>query len=479
MVFSSPTFLFLFLPLVLGTYFLVPVSLRNVLLLSASLFFYAWGEAFYVLIMLASIAVNYIFGVWIDRFQDEGLRKLLIVIVLIANLLGLAFFKYANFLVDNLNNVLSIFGIPSLEIGPVHLPIGISFFTFQAMSYVIDVYRKEAPAQKNPINIALYIALFPQLIAGPIVRYHDIAKQLVVRTIELPGIAYGIKRFIIGLGKKVLIANLMGNVADEIFALSANDLSTPVAWLGIIAYSLQIYFDFSGYSDMAIGLGYMFGFKFLENFNYPYISQSITEFWRRWHISLSSWYRDYLYIPLGGNRKGALRTYFNLLTVFILCGIWHGASWSFIIWGLYHGAFLVIERAGFSKVIESIWRPLRHIYVILIFIFGWVFFRAETLGQATSYIGTLLGFDQAMEGRITIWFFLGNEDILALAVGCIAATPILPALRNLLLRERPEPSLALKQFYSVLSIVILSSIYIACVLRLSADTHNPFIYFRF
>ncbi|MGD8365986.1 MAG: MBOAT family O-acyltransferase, partial [Desulfobacterales bacterium] len=319
MLFSSIIFLFQFLPLCLLLYFLAGKRLRNLLLLIASLVFYAWGESYYVLLMLVSILVNYLCGLMIDRYRGRQAARGFLIAAIAFNVLSISVFKYANFLVDNLNTLLSQIGAGPIELAPIHLPIGISFFTFQAMSYAVDVYRRDAPVQRNPLNIGLYIALFPQLIAGPIIRYHNIAAQLIRRRVRLDDLSYGIERFVVGLGKKVLIANQVAIIADQVFSFPYETLTPGVAWLGVLCYTLQIYFDFSGYSDMAIGLGRMFGFHFLENFNYPYISRSIREFWRRWHISLSSWFRDYLYIPLGGNHRGPLRTYLNLLIVFFLC----------------------------------------------------------------------------------------------------------------------------------------------------------------
>ncbi|MGD8338870.1 MAG: MBOAT family protein, partial [Desulfobacterales bacterium] len=381
MLFSSIIFLFQFLPLCLLLYFLAGKRLRNLLLLIASLVFYAWGESYYVLLMLVSILVNYLCGLMIDRYRGRQAARGFLIAAIAFNVLSISVFKYANFLVDNLNTLLSQIGAGPIELAPIHLPIGISFFTFQAMSYAVDVYRRDAPVQRNPLNIGLYIALFPQLIAGPIIRYHDIAAQLIRRRVRLDDLSYGIERFVVGLGKKVLIANQVAIIADQVFSFPYETLTPGVAWLGVLCYTLQIYFDFSGYSDMAIGIGRMFGFHFLENFNYPYISRSIREFWRRWHISLSSWFRDYLYIPLGGNHRGPLRTYLNLLIVFFLCGLWHGASWNFVIWGLLHGLFLVIERLGFEKILNRWWSPLRYLYVMLVVCTGWVFFRAENLSS--------------------------------------------------------------------------------------------------
>ena len=391
MVFSSPIFLFAFLPIVLALYFVVGRRFHNVLLIIASLLFYAWGETIYILIMVSSILLNYVLAIMIQKGHDSGLdlrARTFLIIAVIANLCLLCYFKYANFLVDSLDFILNAVRLNWLEVrlSPVHLPIGISFFTFHSLSYVIDVYRKVVTAQRNLVNMALYISFFPQLIAGPIIRYHDIAAQIENRNVTPDKFAYGIQRFIMGLGKKVLIANTLAMAADQVFAIPAAQLTTGLAWLGITCYTLQIYFDFSGYSDMAIGLGRMFGFEILENFNYPYISSSIREFWRRWHISLTNWFRDYLYIPLGGNRGTPARTYLNLLTVFFLCGLWHGASWTFVVWGLYHGAFLILERLKFGKLLNSAWSPVRHLYTILVFMVGWVFFRSDTLPYALEFL---------------------------------------------------------------------------------------------
>ncbi|MEE8467510.1 MAG: MBOAT family O-acyltransferase [Planctomycetota bacterium] len=410
MVFSSPTFLFLFLPLVLVLHLVLGKRLRNAGLLAASLLFYAWGEGFLVAIMLLSIATNWGLGLWVARARAAGGGKRAVAVSVAFNLGLLVTFKYANWIWASLSSLLGALGLmdgglpPMAEVlGPplealgltdgslpadwgIRLPIGISFFTFQAMSYVIDVYRGEAEIQRNPVHFGVYIALFPQLIAGPIVRYRDVAQQIRERTVDLTGFAWGVRRFVVGLGKKMLIANVVGHAADRIFALTPAELTTSAAWLGLVCYTLQIYFDFSGYSDMAIGLGRMLGFRFLENFRFPYVSRSVTEFWRRWHISLSTWYRDYLYIPLGGSRRGPGRTYLNLLIVFALCGLWHGASWSFLVWGLFHGAFLVVERLGLGAALERRPAVLRHAYLLAVVMTGWVFFRAETLTQALEYL---------------------------------------------------------------------------------------------
>jgi alginate O-acetyltransferase complex protein AlgI len=373
LVFSSPIFLFAFLPIVLLVYYLTPKVFKNISLLIASLLFYAWGEVFYIAVMIMSIISNYFIGILISNSQQQDkptcTPKFYLAIGIVINVGLLISFKYANFITDNFNIILEEFHISAIDLQVIHLPLGISFFTSQAISYIVDVYKKEFKAQSNIYNLALYISLFPQLIAGPIVRYHDVAKQITGREHSLELFANGAARFIIGLSKKMLIANPLGEVADNIFILSGNDLTMPLAWIGVVAYSLQIYFDFSGYSDMAIGLGRMFGFKFLENFNYPYISKSLREFWRRWHISLSTWFRDYIYIPLGGNRVSTVRVYMNLFIVFLLTGVWHGASWNFVAWGLFHGIFLAAEHAGFSKILSKIWRALQHLYLIFIVLY--------------------------------------------------------------------------------------------------------------
>jgi alginate O-acetyltransferase complex protein AlgI len=515
MVFSSPTFLFLFLPCVLAVYFVTPVRLKNFVLLIASLFFYAWGEGLFVAIMMASIVFNYSLGLLVAKFRGHHLSRVILGLAIAGNLCLFIVFKYTNFLVENFNIVLAQFSLDQIEVAPIHLPIGISFFTFQAISYIIDVYRKEVPVEKNFITVALYISLFPQLIAGPIVRYHDISKQLLNRKVDFELFGDGVKRFILGFGKKMIIANPLGEVADNIFALPANELPLEVAWIGIICYSLQIYFDFSGYSDMAIGLGKMFGFRFLENFNFPYISESIQEFWRRWHISLSSWFRDYLYIPLGGNRSGSVRTYFNLLTIFVLCGLWHGASWNFLIWGLIHGMFLVLERLWLKSAIESILRPLRHVYVLLVVMFAWVFFRADTLPSALEYIVALFGMNESINTNIYLGAYIDSSTIFAIFIGILASLPVYPWFFEKLTREPnnvtgsaaegaststegsdftlegagkssdrsgrdTEMSGALKNGFAIsfeyLWLMLVLSIGIA---YLAADTYNPFIYFRF
>ncbi|HKM92321.1 MAG TPA: MBOAT family protein, partial [Prolixibacteraceae bacterium] len=429
MVFSSITFLIYFLPITLLLVFGVRIfgnkdnySLQNFVLLIMSLLFYSWGEPVYVLLMIGSILLNYLLGKAIGGSTNPEKRKAFLVLSIVMNISTLALFKYAGMLAELLNSLIP-YSTNLLPVPEIRLPIGISFFTFQAMSYLFDVYKNEVPVQKKVLNLALYISFFPQLIAGPIVRYHDISEQLENRTIDMPGVYYGLKRFIIGLAKKVLIANVMAEAADEIFAMGATELTAPLAWLGIICYTLQIYFDFSGYSDMAIGLGRVFGFKFLENFNFPYIAKNIQDFWRRWHISLSSWFRDYLYIPLGGNRKGKVRTYFNLIIVFFLCGLWHGASWTFVAWGLYHGLFLILERFFHGKTTIKIPIIFNYVYTILVVMVGWVLFRADNFSSSLMYLKAMTGF--GANENLVIWKYLENRKLIAmLFIGIIASTPI-------------------------------------------------------
>ncbi|MBW2699809.1 MAG: MBOAT family protein [Deltaproteobacteria bacterium] len=476
MVFSSVTFLFFFLPLVLAIYLILPLRGRNVFLMLASLLFYTWGEAEYVGIMVVSIASNYVCGRLLGRTSSPRKKRRVLIGAVAINLGLLGAFKYANFLADNLNHLLAAAGIGTLDIPQVHLPIGISFFTFQALSYVIDVYRGQSEVQRSPIKLALFVSLFPQLIAGPIVRYHQVAEQITHRIVNCEKFQKGIQRFIIGLAKKVLIANTLAVTADQIFKLDPTSLPVATAWLGVICYTFQIYFDFSGYSDMAIGLGRMLGFDFPENFNYPYVAKSVREFWRRWHISLSTWFRDYLYIPLGGNRHGAMRTYVNLVLVFFLCGLWHGAVWTFVVWGLYHGIFLALERTAFGQVLDRSWRPLRHIYTVLVFGAGWVVFRAETLTQAGQYYASLMGFADAPDARYGPGTYANPLVILVLLLGLVCSLPVLPILKKWLTAERHETTRGLVQLVSSVTLLLLL---LLCVLPLASGTYNPFIYFRF
>ena len=483
MAFTSTVFLFLFLPFVLVSYYVVGPKQRNVLLLFASLFFYAWGETFYVGIMLVSITANYFLGLYIHKFRQTSRAKLLVGFGVVANIGILCWFKYTGFYFQNVNLFLADIGLKPVVLDSVHLPIGISFFTFQALTYIVDVYRGIVPAQRNPIKIALYIALFPQLIAGPIVRYHDIATQINERKSNLQKFSEGIHRFIIGMGKKMLIANPMGEVADLVMGVPGEQLSSSVAWLGIICYTLQIYFDFSGYSDMAIGLGRMFGFKFPENFRYPYISRSIQEFWTRWHISLSLWFKDYLYIPLGGNRVSPLRTYLNLFTVFLLCGLWHGASWNFVLWGMFHGLFLVVERIGLVKILERIWIPFRHAYLLFVVMVGWVFFRLDTFPEALEYLKAMVGLSSGNNVNYHLALYLNIERVTILIIGIICSMPFLNPLqaswRNFQLSGQTKAISGLQWLGAGMEFATLSFIFVLSVIYVAAGTYNPFIYFRF
>jgi alginate O-acetyltransferase complex protein AlgI len=471
MLFTSPLFLFLFLPLVLLCFYLVPKQLKNIVLLSGSVLFYTWGEEFLVLLMLSSTVIDYSCGLIID----SGKKKLGLYISIIANLSFLACFKYADFAFENFHLVLSKLGWAESvfkDLPGIALPLGISFYTFQTMSYTIDVYRGEVKANRNFIEFATYVTMFPQLVAGPIVRYIDIQKQLTTRDLSWNKFSEGIQRFIIGLAKKVILANTFAAVSDEIFELAPYDLSTGVAWLGIITYSLHIFFDFSGYSDMAIGLGKMFGFDFLENFNYPYVSKSIREFWRRWHISLSSWFRDYVYIPLGGSKNGVYNTYFNLGIVFFVTGFWHGASWHFIVWGMFHGTFIIFERLGGGKLMAKT-GPLQHVYTLLIVLIGWVFFKAETLTDALLYLKQM--FIPVTKPNILgdVNYFLSKEVCIALIVGIIISMPVFSFFKERL-KQLNENIIAKFLYFSLLILIFHISIsYIAI------DSYNPFIYFRF
>jgi len=481
-VFSSPLFLFVFLPVLLGLYLVTGPRLRNVVLLVASLLFYSWGEGTYVFVMLAIIAINYGLGRWVGSLSGGWQCKAAVALAVTLNLGLLIVFKYSNFLVDQLNLVLAILRVPPLKLDPVHLPLGISFFTFHALSYVIDVSRRVVRSAR-PLDFALYMTFFPHSIAGPIVRYGDIALQLAERFVTTAGFAAGVRRFIMGLAKKMLVANTVAVTANAIFALPNRDLTFSLAWLGVACYMLQIYFDFSGYSDMAIGLAKLVGIDFRENFHYPYAARSITEFWRRWHISLSTWFRDYLYIPLGGNRLGRVRTYANLVTVFFLCGLWHGASWTFAGWGLFHGIFLVVERMLAGRSIESLWAPARHVYTLMVVAVGWVLFRADSIDQAGAFLQAMAGFGRGRGLEYHTGLYIDTQLVLALAAGAVGSAPLLPLLIRVrgavidstagLIRSVVGMGFALADVAGHAALLLVSS------MLLAAGTHNPFIYFRF
>jgi alginate O-acetyltransferase complex protein AlgI len=470
LVFSSIEFLFLFLPVCLILFFAAPGStFKKVVLLLMSMLFYAWGEREYTVVMLASIGITWFFGLKIEAAEEKKRNRLLTAGVII-NLGLLLYFKFGNFIVDNFNVLTSDLG-PKFhaKVHHIHLPIGISFFTFQAISYLIDIYRQDVRAQKKLWVFAMYKSFFPQLIAGPIVRYRDIAGQIEHFKVRWEDFSEGAERFVIGLCQKVLIANTLGHVADEVFSLPAGQQSTLFSWIGIISYTLQIYFDFAGYSSMAIGLGRMFGLKFLENFNFPYTSKSITEFWRRWHISLSSWFRDYLYIPLGGNRGSQARTLANLMIVFVLCGLWHGASWTFFIWGLFHGIILVIERQYLLKILKKIPQSLAGIYTILMVMLGWVFFRADTLANALHFIKTMFVFQSVENPKFTMGNLITNEYIFFLILGILFSSSTVISK----FEKNPNVFLTSLRFGALTVGLILS------LISLSANNFNPFIYFRF
>ncbi|MFZ6734121.1 MBOAT family O-acyltransferase [Undibacterium sp. Ji42W] len=469
MVFSTVSFLFYFLPIFLVLYFALPFHhIRNIVLLLASLIFYAWGEPKNLPLLLMSILLNYLCGLGMGRAQEKGrTRKSIFIAGIGFNLLLLGYFKYFNFVLDSLYAVLNGVGIDMPKAEAVTLPLGISFFCFHAISYLVDVYRKKTTHEKNLFALAMYITMFPQLIAGPIIRFSTIARQLHQRHHTVRRVELGIKIFILGLAQKVLIANSVALPADQIFSLAPESLGLASAWLGITCYTLQIYFDFFGYSNMAIGLGLVTGFTFPRNFNYPYVAQSITEFWQRWHLSLSRWFRDYLYIPLGGNRGSSLTTYRNLLIVFFLCGLWHGASWTFVAWGLYHGAFLVLERTGLQNVLEALPRACRHVYTILVVMVGWVFFRCDSFVQALHYLLAMAGGMPADNAVAPVMSFMNGTVITALCIGTLVSTPVVQVVNKSLVAVRMiAPALSLILF-------VLSAV------SLATGAYNPFIYFRF
>lgn len=466
MLFSSMTFVYMFLPIVCLIYLCSKRELHNAILLAASILFYAWGEPRYLAIMLLTIIVNYAGAIAIERFNSH--KKIPLIITILINLGFLAYFKYFNFVIDNINTIFSA----NIKLIEIILPLGISFYTFQAMSYLIDVYRGECKAQKDFYKLALYICLFPQLIAGPIVKYHDIAEQIDSREVNFDKVQYGVKRFIIGLSKKMLIANTLGAIADKIFIQSPDTFTPLVAWIGAFAYSFQLFFDFSGYSDMAIGLGAIFGFKFLENFNYPYISKSITEFWRRWHISLSTWFKQYLYIPLGGSKCGIKKTCFNLAVVFFLTGLWHGASWTFIIWGIWNGFFIILEKiTGWHKDIQGIWiNVTKHIYAIFVFIIGWVLFRSEDLGYAFTYIKNMFGLVNVHDISYALPYYIDTYEIIMFTAALLCSLPIFKNILNV--------TKANKTLYAFVNLWLLF-LFLLSSATIAASTYNPFIYFRF
>lgn len=470
MLFSSITFLFIFLPLTLLLYYLVPFRMKNYVMLAASLIFYAWGEPVYIILMILSIILNYFCGQDIYEKRDNArAMKMSLMFGVVMNLLILGFFKYYGLLMDTINAILPI-DIPYRVLA---LPIGISFYTFQAMSYLIDVYRKEVKPQENVLYFALYISMFPQLIAGPIVRYIDIEEQLKERSINSTKFGEGAMYFIRGLAKKVVLANTFGSVYEQVAAMQMGSFSTLTAWVGAIAYAFQIYFDFGGYSDMAIGLGKMFGFEFLPNFNYPYIAKSITDFWRRWHISLSTWFREYVYIPLGGNRCTPSRHILNLLIVWMLTGLWHGAQWNFMFWGLYYGVILILEKYLWGSKIEKLPSAVQHIYSFVLVLFGWVFFFSPTLGYAGQYLKVMFGigakgiFDK--QG-----FFMIFTNWLLIVIAILASAP-----RGYKLLKKITGCWQSEEVRTIVTCAVYIAMFLLCIAFLVTETYNPFLYFRF
>ncbi|HUW31202.1 MAG TPA: MBOAT family O-acyltransferase [Planctomycetota bacterium] len=485
---AAPVFLFLFLPVVLLLGLGLRGRFRNVVLIAGSLVFYLWDEKLFGVLLLASIGINYAIGLGMGRVTDRRAARLLLVLGAVVNLGLLVACKYANFIVANVNGLLGVASIPPVQLARVHLPLGISFFTFQGLSYLVDIYRGEAKPAGGPGQFALYLAFFPKVIAGPIVKYKEIAGQLASRSVNRQDLADGIRRFIIGLGKKIIIANALAVPADRIFALRTGLLTPATAWLGAVCYTLQIYYDFSGYSDMAIGLGRMFGFRLPENFNYPYVSRSIREFWQRWHISLSTWFRDYLYIPLGGNRSGTARTYVNLMIVFLLCGLWHGANWTFVVWGAFQGCFLILERIRKRSPSPPLERGLggevfHHAYALLVIIVGWVIFRATTLGGALGYLGAMAGIARGSASAPGAAFFVSAELPALLAVAILGAAPLLPGLAAL--RARAAAGFtgfigrAVGTAAAMADLGVMGLILVYSTMLIAAGTYSPFIYAQF
>lgn len=482
MLFSSLLFLYLFLPITLLVYFIVKNHYKNYVLLLSSIIFFAWGGVTYSVILVISIIFNYFFGRLIQKHLPTKKARSWLIVGILFNLVLLGIFKYTNFIVENINHLFESFSLPLISETNILLPIGISFYTFHSLSYLIDIYRKKSPAQQNIFILALYICMFFQLVAGPIVRYSDVSAQLTKRKYQLENFAKGIERFLIGLAKKVLLANTFAQVADGIFSSDLNNLSALNAWLGIICYTLQIYLDFSAYSDMAIGLAKMFGFDFLENFNFPYTATSIKDFWRRWHISLSSFFRDYVYIPLGGSQVKTTRIYINLLLVFFLTGFWHGASWSFVVWGLFHGFFIVLERLGFETVLKKMWTPFSMLYTLLIVMFAWVLFRADTLEMGLNYWKALFNFKL---NSSELYLFNKSTDLkfyLSLILALLGTFKVFHFLGEKIklveLNSNRISTIFLYSYHLMSALFYVLILYLS-TLHLIAGSYNPFIYYRF
>lgn len=490
MNFGSPFILFVFLPLVFAGYWICGHKQRNIFLLLASLFFYAWGDGRYVLVLIAALFINYFMGILIDRSQNIS-RIVMLTVAIIANLVILVSFKYLNFIADNFNIVLKYFNLGIINLHPIHMPLGVSFFTFQALAYVIDIYREEHGAERNMVKFFLFMSLFPKISAGPIIRYQQIESVLQKPIVSIDDASYGAKRFIWGLGKKLIIADTLAKAVDQIFLVPGGELTAGLAWLGIICYTLQLFFDFSGYTDMAIGIGRMFGFKLMENFDYPYISKSLTEFWRRWHISLSTWFRDYLYTPLSyslmtesvrrkivaGKYKTNYRGLISVFIVFSLCGFWHGSNWNFIVWGMFHGVLLALESWKLTKILKKTWVPLAHAYFLLVIMIGWVFFRTTNLNDAFVFLKTLIGFGTGNGIMYHPWLYIKNDLLLVMAIGIIGAMPTLQVLSKYLGMATPEASR--NKLVPMLDAVATVIVLFFSIIYLAGSTYAPFIYAKF
>ncbi len=483
MIFSSATFLFIFLPFFLLLYFSLPW--KNSILLVASLFFYAWGEPFYIFLLLAVIGANYLFGLSLSKNAAPLRKKIFLFAAVAFNIAVLAYFKYSGFFLDNINEYIVVPLLNrEISFSPPALPLGISFIVFQAITYAVDIYRERAPEEKNPLFVGLYISMFPKLVAGPIVRFEEIFRQMHSRSANFRNFTGGIERIIVGMGKKLLIADTLSVAVDSIFSLPPSQLPAATAWFGSVCYTLQIYYDFSGYSDMAIGMAKMMGFKFPENFNFPYQARTVQEFWRRWHMTLSFWFRDYLYIPLGGNRRGKARTYFNLLFVFTLVGFWHGANWTFLFWGFFHGSFLVAERMGLKNLLSKTYRPLQHLYLVFVVSTGWVFFRAPDLSAALGYLKAMFGFNEAVPHLYSLFQFADpyTSFVMILAVlfsGTLIPSSIVKIYRRVLRRALPSHRSWRVRSFDAARIMFLAFVLVLSLMTVASQTHQAFIYFRF
>ena len=470
MVFSSLTFLFMFLPITLLVYFLVPDRFKNTVALIASLFFYAWGEPVYIVLMILSILFNYFSGLDIENHLDDKMvAKRKIIFAVVVNVLILTFFKYYGFLVESFNAIMPF----NIHYRNLPLPVGISFYTFQAISYIVDVYRGKVEAQKKFINFALYVSMFPQLIAGPIVRYEDIARQINSRQHSQDKFGEGVIYFIIGLAKKVILANSLGDIFNQVKVMPVGSFSVLTAWVGVICFALHIYFDFSGYSDMAIGLGKMMGFDFKKNFDYPYTSKSITEFWRRWHISLSTWFKEYVYIPLGGNRGNLTMQVRNLMIVWMLTGAWHGAAWNFVLWGFYYGVLICLEKYLWGNGLKRRSNTFQHIYSLIIIMIGWVFFFSDTIGYSFGYIGVMFGIGASgFIDKMGLFLIVANWLIIIMAI-------LGSSRRGMLLIKNLYLGFGSERAMSIATVIVYGAMFLVTIAFLATESFNPFLYFRF